>query len=151
MSWLRSSGPKPNTRYSFTVNFETHPELEPLAHHLWALPPFTKTRNQAIIKILQAGFQAMLLQADDLGTPQAPPRTAPAPVPAAPRSHPAADAVPAAVSFERSAVTATQPVASQPPTPLANVQPPAGLPQDHAADASELSPAASRFLNQFDD
>lgn len=149
MSWLRTSGPKPTTRYSFTVNFESHPELEPLAHHLWSLSPAPTTRNQAILQLLQAGFQALLLQADALGTSPAAPRAAPAP--ATTRSHPPADVGAAAVPPARSAVTAAQSAASQPPTPLANVQAPAGLPQDHAADAGELSPAASRFINQFDD
>lgn len=151
MSWLRTSGPKPTTRYSFTVNFESHPELEPLAHHLWSLSPAPTTRNQAILQLLQAGFQALLLQADNLGTRPASSGAAPAPAPAASRSVPPADSGPVAVSPERSEVTATQPVPLQPPTPLTSTQTAASLPSDHATDAGELSPAASRFLNQFDD
>lgn len=151
MSWRRSSGPKADTRYSFTVNFQSHPELEPLAHYLWALSPAPKTRNQAILKILQAGFQAMLLQGGHDLEPAtaAPPASALAPVP----HEPPVSQSPAPPARRPSVTTAVPdpPVGPVPPqavtSPLAAAvaAPPAIEPP------TTLSPAASRFLTQFDD
>lgn len=125
MSWLRSSAPKPNTRYSFTVNFEARPELEALAHYLWSLSPAPTSRNHAIIQLLQAGFQAHLMRDAADGHPQSP-VSAPRPPSATPPVAPSL----AVSQAER-------------PTP----RPVAGS----DAEAPDLSPAASRFLTQFDD
>jgi hypothetical protein len=147
MTWLRSSGPKPDTRYSFTVNFQTHPELEPLAHHLWSLPPAPTSRNHAILKILQAGFQVLLLQGSDQAFPSpasSPPVAAPVlpslllPAAAGVRPSPTSPNPPRALS--QSALVASLPHGRNHP----------GQPvTDGTGDA--LSPAASRFLTQFDD
>lgn len=143
MSWLRSSGPKPTTRYSFTVNFEAHPELEPLAHHLWALPPSTKTRNQAILKVLQAGFQSMLLQGGLDGGLRSPASSGgPSPAsPPAPGARPAGDSV---------ATPAREPALS-PKTPTFATAEPPSPPPGLDESATGFSSAASRFLNQFGD
>lgn len=143
MSWLRSTGPKPTTRYSFTVNFESHPELEPLAHHLWSLSPAPTSRNQAITQLLQAGFQAMLLQGGGPPSASSLPRAA-APATSAPPASSHALARPP-VTTPAQPTEAFQPLPPA-PAPVSSSTEPVASP---ASDT--LSPAASRFINQFDD
>lgn len=132
MTWRRASDTPSRAKYSCTVNIDKHPELGPLADYLWNLTPVPTERNQAIIELLKAGFEATH------PTPAVPPGT---------------QAQEAPVRDKR---TASSPSKLRRPTTQLTSAPtlapvPVGPQGEAFAPPAATSAAASRFLHQFDE